>query len=197
MPLLIFQSPEFLHDFALYILLASWIIGMLYWALSKLILDPIFKKICPYIFCSNNLTWINRIYKEIKEKYNIGYRDLIEGKLSLKEYLEVYYRVQKNGLLGNAPILECYSEFFKNIIIVSIEWILFILIYLLLHCPCSFYKAAKYFTGEDGNGILIEIIILILVIFGVLGILGAFARKYTEKKIYSLILETDLLGASN
>lgn len=191
-PFLIFQSPEFFHDFALYILLASWITGMLYWALSKLILESMFKKICPGTFRSNNIVWINQEYTKLKDKYNIGNRDINEGELSLKEYLEAYCRVQHNGLLGTIPILESYSEFFKNMIVVLIEWILFIVGFLLFHCPCYFHKVVKDFTGEGVNMTLIVIIIILII--GLLGALFVSARKYTEKKIYSLILEADLLG---
>ena len=195
-PFLISQSPEFLKDFALYILLASWMIGKLYWALSKLYLEPKFKKKWPCIFGSNNIDWINQEYIKLKDKYKIGYRDVIEGELSRndKEYLKAYYRVQKNGLLGTMPILESYSEFFKNMIVVLTEWILFIVGFLLIHCLCYFFKVVKDFIGEGVIRTPIGIIIALLLIIGFLGALVVSARKYTEKKIYYLILEADLLG---
>ena len=194
LPFLIIFCPnidQFLKDYSLYIMIASWIIGLIYWAVYAVILGGILEKLFPYIFRPNNLEWINQEYKALKEKYKTGYKNLIDNKLTLREYFKVYYRVQKNGLFGNVPCLESYSEFFKNFIVVAGEWILIIMIVLLIHCARESGKLQALTGLQWGENVILISIVIFLII---LGLTAAFARRTIEKKIYSLVMTADLLG---
>ena len=179
---------------ALYLMLSSWFTGILYWALYNSLLSPILLRISSRFFGSFDNTMANEEYKAIQHTTSQRYVHLVDDKISCTEYLKAYYRVQKKGLLGNVPILEGYSEFFKNFIVISIEWIVLLIGFLLTYCSCNKCNIlSESTTSIDCNNSRIFLISL-LGLFIILDFIFISARKHTERKIFSLIIKADLLG---
>lgn len=179
---------------ALYLMLSAWFTGILYWALYNSLLSKILLKISPEIFGSFDSRMVNEEYKAIRQTTLLQYDHVVDDKITCTEYLKAYYRVQKNGLLGYVPILEGYSEFFKNFIVVSIEWMVLLIGFLLIYCPCDQCNIlSESTTSMDCNNIKI-LLISLLGLFIILDFIFILARRYTERKIFSLIIKADLLG---
>ncbi|MDE6444665.1 MAG: hypothetical protein K2K64_09655 [Muribaculaceae bacterium] len=186
LPLLLYfdELKGFMFDHALYTLLISWIVGIFLWAVGNMWLFPNLGK----NFESNNLPLIKSEYKKICNNTFVSYPGITEDNLSINHYLKVYYRVQAKGLIGNIPILESISEFFKNFIFILIWWIILLFIKLIL-CLTKTETISFNFDNFCFIKAFTGILFCIVFIF-----MSSHARKFTEKKIYYLIFEADLLS---
>lgn len=175
-------------------MVAAWFTGIIYWAIYNSFLYKIFFRISSRFFGPFDRITANEEYKAIQQTTSQYYVHLIDDKINYTDYLKVYYRVQKNGLLGHVPILEGYSEFFKNFIIISIEWIVPLIGFLLMYCPCEQCKLLQDLTMSANCVNYRLLIVSLLGIIIILDFIFILARINTERKIYSLIIEADLLG---
>ena len=159
--------PKFSDDstinLALFILtcyLAGFIISFLFNLISSC------KNNCvKFYFYKNDLTRINKLISE----YDIDTKPIqVEGKDDVITYWNIYYCVQKNGLLGNVPYLEALSAFFLNFGIVGIIPI------------CTLIKRTNYF--QNCLFIFCFILAIIFIIF------CWYARYCIENTIYTLVI---------
>lgn len=113
--------------------------------------------------------------------------------MNRRNYLNAYFCVEKNGLLGNVPVMESYSAFFFYMRIVLIWWI------LLLICSNGAtlcYKVTMDYSWTDFSCVLgnpkavitVNPLILIL-ICGVMWWLSFPFRNNTERQIYHNVLD--------
>lgn len=175
-------------------MLSAWFMGILYWAIYNSFLSKILIKISPRFFGSFDSIIVNEEYKAIEQATSKQYVHLVDDKITYTEYLKAYYRVQKNGLLGNVPILEGYSEFFKNFIVISIEWMVLLIGFLLTYCPCdqcNLLSESSSLIDCCNSRILL---ISLLCLFIILDFIFISARRHTERKILSPVIKADLLG---
>ncbi len=125
-------KPEFLC-FA-FVMMASFVLGIVYECLLRAINCCIYLRLCHHrrddegncqccilnaLCClfGNNDKWLIRI----------GYQRVYGTKLigiecDKEAYFAAYYNVERNGCLGNIPILEALSRFCKQIIIPFVLW---------------------------------------------------------------------------
>jgi hypothetical protein len=122
------------------------------------------------LFGSNSDDIIDETFKEIHRAYP-RYRPRHKGKR--KEcYLGAYYRVQQAGLLGNIPVLEAISEFFKNLFVAVV----------LSAVPLEIFSVPLI----RGNGWWYYFGAVIVSMF-----ISYKGRYYAEYKIHYLVWEAD------
>jgi hypothetical protein len=164
--------------------LASFLCGLALWLILATINIKDSKKYCsidgnkfrrilenlPYWFFVSNCNLIlYDTFEEIQSVYP-GYHPIFESQKK-KCYLAAYYRVQQAGLMGNIPVLEALSEFFKNLVCAVI------LSSLPLLCFNHQYLCNNIWWY----------IVAIIVAFA----FSIFGRYYTETKIHYLVWEAD------
>lgn len=178
------------------VLVFSWLTGILFWGLMNLLFsfqsifrcnDNHSKKKCTWRWepISNIFTWpfhsnnpdLIHIAKGNLQHKKSDYKKPEKSKL-VKRYLEAYYRVQEAGLLGNVPTLESFSEFFKNLAIVLIYWIISIGIQ---YCFNTQYKFGVFNLSPIWECIIYLVIAFVSCIF----------RIVTEMLIHKNILEAN------
>ena len=179
-----------------FLAIACWLVGIFFWAIRAYILSPVLNKI-PCL-SRNNIRQIKYTYikvsKDKKRKYT--FNDIEKDTIEYNDYLAMYYSVQRQGLLGNIPVLESLSSFFLNFILVLIYWIILI----LWNSGCCQSLEFIYFTvsqcachvGTCPYFILLPVYAIVSCI--VLICLSCLFRYRTENHIYSLIIEAYLLS---
>lgn len=172
------------------LIVGSWLIGIFFWAITKFSKDML--RGCVFISKHSKDSLLQKTYTRLLESKTKYYSlkpspidDNIEG-----FYNKCYYYVQKNGLLGNVPVLESLSEFFFNMVFVLLFWIILICYhsgcqdYCLLGCikvaMCNFSESQGIIFINSLTAIAIGIILIIL---------SYFTRIRTELQIHKLIFE--------
>ncbi len=177
---------DHLSTFISYLLIAgSWLTGIFFWTITSFVKNNNVTR-----FITGKL--LNKSYSSIKHAETTHYSKIPDPIQKNLEgfYLKCYYDVQKNGLLGNVPVLESLSEFFFNFMLVLIIWILLICFnsgcgeYILLGC----IKVAVCNSGDCDC--IVRITPLMAISIGALLIaISFFARIFAERKIQKLIFE--------
>lgn len=127
-----------------------------------------------FFFYKNGIKRIKKEYKKLFGNYG-----LLEIEINLEMYWNIYYCVQKNGLLGNVKPLEALSAFLLNLGAVCLLYILWSFEYV---CIC-YWKSypIEWFSSLNSPG---RIVILSVVVFIICGML----RRYIESNIYHNII---------
>lgn len=165
--------------------IACWMIGIFIWAVSESLMQP-FSQSLPFMK-KNNLEWINQEYDSVTKEVGRKYIDPVTSmplyKLELRDYYSIYYKVQKNGLLGSVPVLESYSAFFLNLSFVFIWWTIVFCIVLWRNdfTPASIPFIPIYVIPILLFSIRLYPILLLSII------LSLYFRKCVEHKIFSSI----------
>lgn len=176
------------------IFVASWIVGLLLWCVTETITFLILRNGGRSSFIDKKKL-ISRVYRDIISETKVY--DNIEY-LTITDYYKAYYRIQSKGLIGNIPVLESFSAFFKNMMIVIVWWLILIVFYKCIWL-CDILSILTTASGECGCCTncccicLIRYITVLLLCFSIF-IIG---RYYTERKIIKLVLEADLLTIEN
>jgi hypothetical protein len=164
---------------ACYFMVACFVCGLALW----LVLSKIGEHSTGIFFGSNSDEVIDKSFKEIQQAYP-DY-DPFNGEANennqKKCYLSAYYRVQQAGLIGNIPVLEALSEFFKCLVFAVISSVLPSLFLVFLYEPCLYKQFGWYY--------------LVAIIFSTF--MSYWGRKYTEYKIHYLVWEADYFLAIN
>lgn len=153
-------------------LVACYIVGMIYHRILECLLRCFCS--CPRdckchlfrSFCRNDEKMIRKAYEgrveeneDIKEKYYLA-----------------YYRLAKNGCLGNIPVLEAQEAFLRDMVLI-------VLLYTI--CVCFDNAMFRDILGEQSRWYCI-VIIGIAVLFAILCI-----HSFVQRKIYELVWEGD------
>ncbi len=176
------------------IFITSWITGLLLWCVTESISSIISKKEWSR-FLDNKKKYINKAYHDIEAEINETHDDT---QFTLIDYYKSYYHVQSKGLLGSIPVLESFSAFFKNLMIVIAWWLILIIFFSSCSsCSCRWLcDIIATLTTSDVCScsqpccicIIQCITVLMLCLFIII-----IGRYYTERKIIRLVLETYLL----
>jgi hypothetical protein len=154
---------------------AAFLCGLLLWLALALLAQSFHCLRSCWFFGSNNLEILESTFKHIKKTYP-DYSPKFKHDRK-KSYLGAYYRIQQAGLLGNIPVLEALSEFFKNFVFAVLIWGL-----------------SLFFVD---NQFLYEIILWYVGVFICVLIISAAGRHYTEIKIHHLVWEADYFLMQN
>ena len=182
------------------LIVAGWLVGIFLWAIT-VIIRGYSDGFLPgrHIFSKDR-----RLQRAYMASYNLFIGQPADSPVALpanikNKYLESYYNVQKEGSLGNVPVLESLSEFFRNLIIVLFIWIIVIVcqsgcgsstligIIAISQCPvnygscsCSISDMIIHMPPLCGVAICLTLILFF-----------SIARVYTEHRINFLVFETN------
>ena len=172
----------------------SWIVGIFFWA--------IFEKIRIFSFSNKFEVMLQDVYQGLTQELGVKLRDddneIVD--INKTEYYKAYYAVQEKGLLGPVGILESFSAFFRNIIIVAIYWVMiYFLSMICVYCKFCYEKIEKLFNIDQFWINLCSFpylaLLIILIILAILSY-NCF-RKCTEKRIIKSVLMAYMLCQKN
>lgn len=196
------QSND-LAALAVYIIIC-YIVGLFFTLLIDRLCTEGYRKRCWFlkVFYKNDLKTIVKIADKIK--YPIDN--------SLKSYYAAYYKVQRNGLLGNVPVLEAISAFLLNLCGVAMVYafigIILLILTLLglcnnppsfLHglCPDSILKNAYSCLTSACDCPGYCRLAALLIISSITIVMTAKSRDVVELKIYRAIILVAIFLSDN
>ena len=173
---------------------SAWLFGVGIWGVCTYLCQNCveFEK----IYIKNNIKVINEEYIKILNEYKKKGMNLpkeLDHEMDKIDYINAYYYVEKNGLLGNIPIMESYSAFFFYLRIVLIWWTLCLIcsngvkLFDNVSMDYSYYSFTRVIDNSIAE-ITINPLFLILII-GIMLVFSFAFRKNTERLIYHNLLE--------
>ena len=125
-------------------------------------------------FYKNNLDCIQKIYNQKIGKYALKVLEIDD-----ETYWNIYYCVQKNGLLGNVKALEALSAFLLNLGAVCILYFIWTLEYVGI-CYCK-ANPIEWFSSLNSPGWIVTLSVVVFFIC-------KCVRDYIESNIYHNII---------
>lgn len=173
---------------------SSWMVGLFLWAVTSYLFSC---RSIPYIG-NNDERLINIAYRRVLKAIGSGHPGYIWPSFSIdkKDYLKIYYEVQKSGLLGNVGVLESFSAFFRNFALILVYWIVLIFghggwkdcmhfgFICIRQCDCI-CDSHDYIAISWGSAIVVCIGLLIVALL---------CRKWAELQIHFSVIEAYILS---
>lgn len=173
---------------------SSWMVGLFFWAVTSYLFS--YRSI---LYMGNNdERLINIAYHRVLKAIGSSHPGYIWSSLTIdkKDYLKIYYEVQKLGLLGNVGLLECFSAFFRNFALILVYWIILIFChsgcedciyfgFICIHqCDC-FCDSHGYVVIPWGFAIVICLVLLAVTFL---------CRKLAELQIHFSVIEAYMVS---
>lgn len=111
-----------------------------------------------FVCCRNNPCLIRKCYLSVRRQ--LGKRPAKSD--GTADYLASYYRLMRNGALGNIPILEAHVAFIRNLLPIVVLYVVMI----CCGCPAVGTAAERLFGNACGFAVCLTAAVPLLVVCG-------------------------------